>query len=84
MKIKEILKEFDVFPTSLHIYQRSKAIWSSDPNNHQSYKKTVKMITYEEFKEDPNQIATHLVKVFKDCFDEGLLPFPAQMLGATA
>ena len=42
------------------------------------------MITYEEFKEDPNQIATYLVKNFKDVFDEGLLPFPAQMLGATA
>ena len=39
------------------------------------------MITYEDFKEDPNNLIEHIKKFFKE--HEGLLPFPARMCGAT-
>ena len=39
------------------------------------------MVGYEEFKEDPNCLVEHVKNVFKQ--NQGLLPFPAQMCGAT-
>ena len=39
------------------------------------------MVTYEDFKEDPNNLIEHIKKFFKE--HEGLLPFPARMCGAT-
>ena len=83
MKLRENLKEHDIFPTSLHIYQKSRPTWTVENTDNKEFKKTVKMITYEDFKEDPNSFTVHIVKVFKASFDEGALPFPAMMLGAT-
>ena len=39
------------------------------------------MVSYEDFKEDPNCLVEHLQKIFRE--NEGVLPFPARMCGAT-
>ena len=83
-KVKENLKEHSVFPTSLHIYQKTYATWSSAANDGGSFKKTVKMVTYEDFKEDPSCLTAHMLRLWRESYAEGLLPFPAMMLGATA
>ena len=49
--------------------------------SNQTFKKTFKMVTYEDFKEDPNNLIEHIKKFFKE--HEGYLPFPARMCGAT-
>ena len=58
-------------------------IWSYDREqvNMNTFKKTCKMVTYEAFKEDPNCLVEHLKRIFKE--NEGALPYPARMLGAT-
>ena len=84
LKIKEHLKDKQVYPKSILVYQRKNMVWSHDKDALRSntFKKTSKMVPYESFQEDPNCLIEHLKTIFKE--NEGALPFPARMLGATA
>ena len=58
MKIKEHLKEKNVFPQSLLMYQRKNMVWSHDREalKANTFKKSTKMIEIEAFKEDPQRL----------------------------
>jgi len=81
-KIRENLREKDIYPTSLLVYQRAVA-FSRDREKLKTnqFKKTVKMVPYEDFIEDPNVLTTYTKQIFKDY--EGELAFPVRILGAT-
>lgn len=82
LKIKEHLKDFEVFPLSLLVYQKKAISYSGfKTDGADSFKKTFKMVSYEDFKEDPNCLVEHIKNFCKA--NEGLLPFPARMCGAT-
>ena len=83
MKIKENLKEYNIFPQSVQAYQKNRQIWIHDHENGQTFKKTLKMVSYEDFMENTGSFTALLVQVFKEAFEAGQLPFPARMLGAT-
>ena len=66
LKIKEHLKDFDVFPTSILVYQRQAVAYYDKAGSKDSFKKTFKMVSYEDFKEDPHCLVEHIKKFFKE------------------
>ena len=79
-KIKEHLKDYQVFPTSMLVYQKGQVSYSGAKSDDR-FKKTVKMVGYEDFQEDPNCLVEHIKAIFRE--HEGQLPFPSRMCGAT-
>jgi len=64
------------------IYQRATGFTRESSDTRKgSFRKTVKMIPFEEFSQDNNNFVNYIKKVFKE--SEGELPFPARMCGAT-
>ena len=69
-KIKEHLEDFDVFPTSIKVYQKA-YLYANDRekaqmSTEQVFKKTFKMVSYEDFKEDPNCLVEHIQAFYKE------------------
>ena len=81
LKIKEHLKDFVVYPTTLHVYQKRAVTYYEKDDSGTAFKKTLKMVDYEDFKADPNCLVEYIHKFFKE--NQGKLPFPARMCGAT-
>ena len=81
LKIKEHLKDFEVYPLTLLVYSKKWVSYYDKKENNDAFKKTVKNVTYEDFKEDPKCLVEHIRQIFKE--NEGLLPFPAKMCGAS-
>ena len=81
-KIKEHIKDKGAYPTNLLVFQK-KVAWSPSYEEREAgaWKKSTKMVQFEDFKEDPNCLIEHVKKTFKE--NEGDLPFPCRMIGVT-
>ena len=81
LKIKEHMKDFDLFPTSIHVYQKQVVSYNDKDITTPVFKKTFKMLGYEDFKQDPNCLVEFIKAFFRE--HQSQLPFPARMCGAT-
>ena len=81
-KLKEYLKDKQVYPMSLTLTQRF-IVWSHnrDEMNSNCFKKTVKMVQYDDFTADPACLIALAKKVFEENKDQ--LVFPCKMVSMT-
>lgn len=76
------MQEKQIYPCSVHIFQRAHGFTRESADTQKgSFKKTVKMLPYESFEQDPQAFVSFLKSVFQEA--QGELPFPARMCGAT-